>query len=207
MNTKTSSKARHNRFCQEYLIDLNPAEAYRRSGYRCSLRSAGVCAARLLRKVAIKRRIDELMQQRAERKQITADRVVEEIGRLALLNIKDFMQWDAAGNVKILSSNTMTEAQAAAIAKIKSTRKVYKDKNTGNEVTEHKLEVSFFRKEEMLRLAYRHLGLDSLKDKSNDTKLDELLAKAQKRIKEGKTFFVHSAAKDNSKDKQVNQSR
>ncbi|MFC1614468.1 hypothetical protein ACFL5K_04155 [Gemmatimonadota bacterium] len=74
------------------------------------------------------------------------------------------------------------------IAKIKSTSRTFIGKKTGENVTEHKLELSFFRKEEVLKLAYQHLGLDNLKDKGDNKELERMLLNAQKRVKAGQTF-------------------
>jgi len=193
MDKKRSSKDRHERFCQEYLVDLNQVRAYKAAGYRARGHSAEVSASRLLKQPKITKRIAELQHQRELRTQITSDAVLQEIGRLAFLNIKDFMQWDAAGNVKILPSETMTDAQAAAIAKIKSTRRTFKPKDEKySEVVETTIELSFFQKERMVELAYKHLGLDRVADDPKKIDLEKLLTGGDKRVKEGVTFHVHN---------------
>ena len=60
---------KHERFCQEYIIDLNATQAAIRAGY--SSKTAGSIATRLLQKVNIHARITELSQE--VKKQTIAD--------------------------------------------------------------------------------------------------------------------------------------
>ena len=62
---------RQERFCQEYLIDLNATQAYIRAGY--SARTAHNCASRLMAKAGVRARIDELMAVRSRRTGVTQD--------------------------------------------------------------------------------------------------------------------------------------
>lgn len=63
------------RFCQEYLIDLNGTQAAIRAGY--SENSAGQIAEQNLKKLEIQDRIKELQQQIALRLEITQDWVLK----------------------------------------------------------------------------------------------------------------------------------
>lgn len=65
------------RFCQEYLKDLNGTQAAIRAGY--SAHTSNEQAARLLAKVSVKARVQELMAQRQVRTQLTADKVLKDI--------------------------------------------------------------------------------------------------------------------------------
>jgi phage terminase small subunit len=69
------------RFCQEYVVDLNSAAAARRAGY--SERSARITGHRLLTKDDIRRRISELQVGQSERTQVDADFVVERLRAIA----------------------------------------------------------------------------------------------------------------------------
>ena len=64
-------------FCREYLIDLNAKQAAIRAGY--SENTATQQAARLLTNVNVQAQIDKLKAKRAERTDITADRVLTEL--------------------------------------------------------------------------------------------------------------------------------
>ena len=73
--------AKHERFAREYSIDRNATQAAIRTGY--SKRSAGMQGSRLLKDDAISARIIELENQYLKAADITAERVLEEIGRIA----------------------------------------------------------------------------------------------------------------------------
>lgn len=72
---------RYERFCEEYLTDLNATQSAIRSGY--SKKTAGSIGQRLLKNVEIQNRIKELMEERSKRTEITADKVLEELGSVA----------------------------------------------------------------------------------------------------------------------------
>jgi phage terminase small subunit len=65
------------KFCQEYLVDLNATQAYRRVHPKAKTASAGVQAHRLLKKPKIVQRLAALQDQRAERTKVTQDDVIE----------------------------------------------------------------------------------------------------------------------------------
>ena len=69
--------AKHERFCQEYIIDLNGAKAYERVYGKVKV--ARVQACKLLTKVNIQARIAELKEIRSERIVITQDMVLKEL--------------------------------------------------------------------------------------------------------------------------------
>lgn len=64
-------------FCREYLIDLNATQAAIRAGY--SEKTAQEQSSRLLSNVMVKEYIQRGMEDRAERVQVTADDVLNDI--------------------------------------------------------------------------------------------------------------------------------
>ncbi len=62
------------RFCQEYVADLNATQAAIRAGY--SAKTANEQGSRLLAKVSVKAHIAELQQAAAKRNEVTVDTVV-----------------------------------------------------------------------------------------------------------------------------------
>ncbi len=80
--------AKHERFCQEYLIDLNGAKAAERSGY--SKKTARTQANQLLTKLDISKRVAELKEIRSERTVITQDMVLKELMILATSDFRDY---------------------------------------------------------------------------------------------------------------------
>ena len=75
---------KENRFCWEYLVDLNATQAAIRAGY--SKRSAYSIGYENLQKHKIQTYINNLMIWRSLRTQVTADRVLEELAKIAFAN-------------------------------------------------------------------------------------------------------------------------
>lgn len=76
------------RFCEEYIIDDVGSRAAIRSGY--SEATAAQQACNLLRRLDVKEYIKELRDARTERLEISADKVLEQIRRLAFSDINDY---------------------------------------------------------------------------------------------------------------------
>lgn len=92
---------RQERFCLEYLIDLNGTDAYKRAGYKVkSDKVAGAAAARLLADVRVQARIEELKKEREQRTAVTADRVVEEFAVLGFSSVWHYVM-DDDGNLAL----------------------------------------------------------------------------------------------------------
>ena len=137
------------RFCEEYLIDLNATQAAIRAGY--SEKTAREQAAQILSKLNIQEKIAELKAERSQRTEIKQDRVVKELAAMAFAKATDYAQIaDVGGKVAIMLTPTaqLTKAQQAGIVGIKQTQ-------AGIEV---KLD-----KTKALELLGRHLGM--FKDK------------------------------------------
>lgn len=69
--------ARQERFCQEYLVDLNGTQAAVRAGY--SAKSARAQAAQLLANLNVARRVQALQAEAAKRNQVSIDEVVDKL--------------------------------------------------------------------------------------------------------------------------------
>src|ERR1700751_1632756 len=80
---------RRSRFVEEYILDLNGKQAAIRAGY--SPKTAEVQASRLLRNVKVQVALEDAIQARSRRTQITADSVVTELAKLAFSNIFDLV--------------------------------------------------------------------------------------------------------------------
>lgn len=89
-----SLNGKQERFCEEYLIDLNATKAAIRAGY--SAKTAQEQSSRLLSNVIIASRIRELKEKRSERTDITADFVLNGLKEVAqrCLQHKPVMRWD-----------------------------------------------------------------------------------------------------------------
>lgn len=86
-------------FCQEYIVDNNATHAAIRAGY--SKRSADTIASRLLRKDKSQAYIATLRAKQCKRLNITADKVADEIAKIAFFDMSKLYNDD--GSVKQLS--------------------------------------------------------------------------------------------------------
>jgi phage terminase small subunit len=97
-------------FVREYLIDLNATRAAIAAGY--SQKTAEAAASRLLRNVKVRAEIDKQIAERSERLEISADRVLQELARLAFLDPRRF--FDADGIARPITALDDDTARALA---------------------------------------------------------------------------------------------
>lgn len=82
--------AKQQRFIENYLLDLNATQAAIRAGY--SKRTANEQGTQLLNNPAIKTAIDAAKMKRSEKAEISAERVLLEIQRIAFYDPVDLIQ-------------------------------------------------------------------------------------------------------------------
>lgn len=99
-------------FCKEYLIDLNATQAAIRAGY--SKHTSGAQGQRLLTKPRIAERIQQLMDERSDRVEITADAVLQELAKLGFSNIRNL--YDKKG--RLLGISKLPEDVSVTIQEI-----------------------------------------------------------------------------------------
>jgi len=104
------------RFCHEYLIDLNATQATLRAGYKDQK-----SAAKVMRNPGVQARIAELQAGRSKRTAITADRVLEELALIGFADLADFVEWDT-GRVTLKNSETLDAAKRRAIIEVAQAR-------------------------------------------------------------------------------------
>lgn len=78
------------RFCQEYLIDLNATQAAIRAGY--SEKTAYSIGQELLKKPEIMAEIDAALAKHSNKLEISAERVLAEIARMAFYDPSDLIE-------------------------------------------------------------------------------------------------------------------
>ncbi len=100
------------KFCEEYLIDLNGTQAAIRAGY--SSDTAAEIASENLTKPNIRACIDEAIAIRSKRTGVNQDRVIRELARLAFVNADELIDTKTA-TVK----DSASEDDTAAIASVK----------------------------------------------------------------------------------------
>lgn len=151
-------------FVEEYLIDLNATQAAIRAGY--SPDTAGAIGAENLKKPQIQNAIARSMAERSRRTGVNADRVVQELARIAFANAGDLID---AGDATIKDDASRDDLAAVQSIKVK---------DLGDMGVER--EVRLADKLKALELLGRHLGMfnDRLRlDGKLDTgKLDSVLA-------------------------------
>lgn len=100
------------RFVQEYLVDLNATAAAKRAGY--SEKTAASTGHENLGKPEIQMAISEAQGKRAQRTEITQDRVLRELAKIGFSDIRNIFGSD--GELK--SPADMGEEVSAAVASI-----------------------------------------------------------------------------------------
>lgn len=156
------------KFCDEYLIDLNATQAAIRAGY--SEKTARFIGAENLTKPNIQEYIQQRMNAREKRTEITQDMVLRELAKIAFSNGSDFakvvtkprkkMVWNDEIQeyeekeveeqfVELIDTDKLPDDKKAAIASIKETK--------------HGIVVESCDKVKALELIGRHLGM--FKDK------------------------------------------
>jgi len=135
-------KPRHQRFVEEYLLDLDAKNAAIRAGY--ATRSAHANSFRLLRQPDIAAAVEKELASRQEQIRITSDRVALEYARIAFANMKDFMDWGPNGQ-QLRPKDSLSDADAAAISDIQPTASGGK--------------VKLYDKQAALNALARHLGM------------------------------------------------
>ena len=153
MRDKLTAKQR--RFVDEYLVDFNVTQAAIRAGY--SKRSAHVTGAETLRNPKVAAEIARRQRDLQVRTEVSQDRVVRELMRIAFADMADYAQVQpyAVVNedgievvkqvVTFTKTSALTDDQRAAIAAIKQT-------SSG-------IEVKLCDKLKALELLGRHIGM------------------------------------------------
>ena len=134
------------RFIEEYLIDLNATQAAIRAGY--SPDTAQQQSYELMTKPEIAKAVKSEMAERSRRTGIKADRVLEELAKIAFSNIFDVIDYNNAA----LRPETCPDA-LAAVQSVRVRSRPDKDW----EFIER--EVRLFDKVKALELLGEHLGL------------------------------------------------
>ena len=132
------------RFCREYLIDLNATQAAIRAGYAEG--SAKVTASRLLSNANVAARIAELQEKTARKVEITAEAIANELALLAFANMEDYAK--VGGDL-----SKLTREQLAAIQEA-----VFEELEDGKVVRRTKIKLAG--KRESLETLGRYLGLE-----------------------------------------------
>lgn len=171
----TKLTAKQEMFVREYLVDLNATQAALRSGY--SAKTARAIGTENLSKPAIGQAIAEAMKNRARRTEITADRVLQELARIAFFDIRRLYRDD--GSMK--APHELDDEAAAVLSGVDVTEE-FAGSGEDREHVGYTKKARVFDKGAALTLAMRHLGM--LKDKvehSGSMTLAQLINQSQEK--------------------------
>ena len=147
--------AKQIRFVDEYLVDFNATQAAIRAGYKAN--TAHVIGAENLRKPKIAEEIARRQKDLQRRTEVTQDRVVKELARIAFANIADYLHVETQTRTKddgtettyqiVMLSETedLSADQRAALATVKQ--------------SVNGVEIKLHDKIKALELLGRHIGM------------------------------------------------
>lgn len=145
---------KHIRFSQEYIIDLNGRQAAIRAGY--SETSAISTASELLTYPNIQNYIQQLLEERANRTQVTADKIVSELYHLLTFDVGEI--FDDNGAFKNI--HTIPKELRKAISSIEVYEE-YDSKGRGikRELIGYTKKIKFWDKIKVIEVLAKYLGL------------------------------------------------
>jgi phage terminase small subunit len=125
MAGKSELSAQQQLFVAAYLIDLNATQAAIKAGY--SKKTAKAQGSRLLTNVDIAAAVQKGMDKRAGKYEITADKVLQEIAKLAFHDPRKF--FDDDGRIKPISE--LDDDTAMALSGMETMHKIVGDDKDG----------------------------------------------------------------------------
>lgn len=141
-------------FCQEYLVDLNATQAYKRTYKDVSDETANTNGPELLVNTGIAARIEELKKDRISRVEVKQDEVLQELLILLKSNV-DHYTLDESGKISIKPDAPSSALRAVSSVKHKVKRSTRKDSDYEEVETEYRL----WDKPKAVELSMKHLGL------------------------------------------------
>jgi phage terminase small subunit len=145
------------RFVEEYLVDLNATQAYRRAGYAAKTDDiARAASSRLLANVNVTAAIQQAKEARSKRVEISQDSVLNEIAKLGFANMLDYITVQPDGTA-FVDLTKLTREQAAAIQEITTEEYTEGKGDDAREVRKVKLKLAD--KKGSLELLGKHLAL------------------------------------------------
>lgn len=151
---KKNLTPKQEKFCQEYLIDLNATQAAIRAGY--SEKTAYATGHENLRKPDIQERLSKLRKGLEENTEVTQERIIKELSRIAFLDIRKFFNED--GSLKQITELDDDTAAAIAGMDVSVLTKLGND-NSKEVLKEFVKKIKSVDKKGALELLMKHLGM------------------------------------------------
>ena len=143
------------RFVDEWLIDFNGKQAAIRAGY--SAKTAEATAARLLRNVKVQAEISRRHKDLQRRTEVTQERVVTELARVAFADATDYAQVET----RMIEKDDGTEVSYQTVT-LKNTAELSPEQRaaiSGIKQGANGIEVKLCDKIKALELLGRHIGM------------------------------------------------
>lgn len=174
-------------FVTEFLVDRNATQAAIRAGY--SPKTAASQGHRLLRNAEILEAIKVGFEQIIQRVELTEDMVLRRLMAIAFADLRDVVQWDESGEIRMIPSAALSDDAAAALREVRSTTSTVTFKDGGERSTVYKA-VKFHDQIKALELLGKYLKMfvEQLEHSGNVGitigRLHELAEAARKRRRE-----------------------
>lgn len=150
--------AKHERFCQEFIIDLNGTKAAERTKY--SKKTAAEQASRLLTNVKVQQRIAELQKKRSERTAISQDRVLKELAMIGFSDLRNYITIDKlTGAIQAKGFEDMPEGESRVLKSVKEDRVIKEDADGKKMTVYDKVKFELWDKPKALEMIGRHLAM------------------------------------------------
>ncbi len=128
-------------FARQYILDFNPVETLRRCKFYPKVRrrsTLSTYASKWLEKDSVQQYIQEELENRKERVEVTQDAIIDEYAKVAFSCITDYLEWDENG-IRVKPSSAIGFRQLRAIDYIEMSQRVTND---GEVVTKVKFKLN-----------------------------------------------------------------
>ncbi len=143
------------RFCDEYLIDLNGTQAHIRAGFKAkTIEAHAQAASQLLRELKVKKYITQKQAEREDKTKIKQERVLQELARIGFCDPRKY--FNGGGRFKEFSE--LTEDEAAAIASVE-VEELFEGRGEDRSHIGYLKKIKFWNKVDSLELVGKHLGM------------------------------------------------
>jgi phage terminase small subunit len=149
---KDTLTPKQERFVQEYLKDLNATGAAKRAGY--GEKGAHVAGSRLLKDRKVRAAVDAAQNKRAQRTQVTADRIIQELSAVAFSDLA--LAFDKGG--QLLPLHEMPDTARAALAGV-DTEELFEGRGEERQLKGLGRKVRNWDKVRALELLMKHNGM------------------------------------------------
>ena len=143
------------RFVDEYLVDFNATQAAIRAGYKA--KTAHVMGAENLRKPKIAEEIARRQKDLQRRTEVTQDRVVKELARIAFANIADYVHVETQTRTK--DDGTETTYQIVMLSETEDLSADQRAALAAVKQSVNGVEIKLHDKIKALELLGRHIGM------------------------------------------------